>query len=106
MQCLEASLRENQEPVQLLLPSVEIAPGYEARRGHVDPPSRLQLMHVVMERDVEQMLGPRSQPAEGWCRIDGAESTGTERRRQGDCVRKLPVVPARSAVALAAVGKT
>ena len=82
MQSFEASLRENQEPVQLLLPSVEIALAMKQGVGALIRQAGLQLMQLVMERDVEQMLGPRYQQAEsrpgwrwgkeqGWWRIDG-----------------------------------
>ena len=82
MQRFEASLRENQEPVQLLLPSVEIALAMKQGVSALIRQAGLQLMQLVMERDVEQMLGPRYQQAEGrrgwrwgkekgWCRIDG-----------------------------------
>jgi putative transposase len=82
MQRFEAALRENQEPVQLLLPSVEIALAMKQGVGTLIRQAGLQLMQLVMERDVEQMLGPRYQQSEGrrgwrwgkekgWCRIDG-----------------------------------
>ena len=82
MQRFEASLRENQEPVQLLLPSVEIALAMKQGVGALIRQAGLQLMQLVMQRDVEQMLGPRYQQGEsrpgwrwgkekGWCRIDG-----------------------------------
>jgi len=82
MQRFEASLRENPEPVQLLLPSVEIALAMKQGVGALIRQAGLQLMQLVMQRDVEQMLGPRYQQAEsrsgwrwgkekGWCRIDG-----------------------------------
>ena len=82
MQRFETSLRENQEPVQLLLPSVEIALALKQGVGALIRQAGLQLMQLVMERDVEQMLGPRYRQAagrrgwrwgkeKGWCRIDG-----------------------------------
>lgn len=82
MQRFEASLRENQEPVQLLLPWVEIALAMKQGVGALIRQTGLQWMQLVMQRDVEQMLGPRYQQAEsrpgwrwgkekGWCRIDG-----------------------------------
>ena len=82
MQRFEASLRENQEPVQLLLPSVEIALAMKQGVGELIRQAGLQLMQLVMERDVEQMLGPRYEQVagrrgwrwgkeEGWRRIDG-----------------------------------
>jgi hypothetical protein len=86
MQRFEASLRENQEPVQLLLPSVEIALAMKQGVGALIRQAGLQLMQLVMERDVEQMLGPRYQQAEsrpGW-RWGGAASTG-RRCRWIDC---------------------
>jgi hypothetical protein len=56
MQRFEASLRENQEPVQLLLPSVEIALAMKQGVGALIRQAGLQLMQLVMERDVEQMV--------------------------------------------------
>jgi hypothetical protein len=64
MQRFEASLRENQEPVQLLLPSVEIALAMKQGVGAMIRQAGLQLMQLVTERDVELMLAPRYQQAE------------------------------------------
>jgi len=109
MQRFEASLRENQEPVHLLLPSLEIALAMKQGVGTLIRQAGLQLMQLVMEWDVEQMLGPRYQQAEGrsgwrWGkekglvphrRAEGAagSTAGTERGRRGHSVRELPVVP-------------
>jgi len=82
MQRFEASLRENQEPVRVLLPSVEIALTMKHGIGAPIRQAGLQLMQLVVERHVEHMPGPRYQQAEsragrrwgkekGWCRIDG-----------------------------------
>ena len=82
MQRFEASLRENQEPVQLLLASVEIALAMKQGVGALIRQAGLQLMQLVMQRDVEQMLGPRYQQGEsrpGWRwerKRAGAASTG------------------------------
>ena len=90
MQRFEASLRENQEPVHLLLPSLEIALAMKQGVGTLIRQAGLQLMQLVMEWDVEQMLGPRYQQAEGrsgwrWARKRaGAASTG-RRCRWIDC---------------------
>lgn len=91
MQRFEASLRENPEPIQLLLPSVEIALAMKQGVGELIRQAGLQLMQLVMERDVEQMLGPRYQPAEGrrgwrWGKEKGLVPHPTGRRcRWIDC---------------------
>lgn len=59
MQRFEAALRENQEPVQLLLPAVEIALAMKQGVGTLIRQAGLRLMQLVMGRDVEQTLGPR-----------------------------------------------
>ena len=63
MQRFEAALREKQEPVQLLLPMVEIALAMKKGVGTLIRQAGLQLTQLVMERKVEQMLGPRYKQA-------------------------------------------
>lgn len=65
MQRFEASLQESQEPVQLLLPAVEIALAMKQGVGALIRQAGLQLMRLVMERDVQQLPGPRYQQVEG-----------------------------------------
>jgi len=63
VQRFEAALREKQEPVQLLLPMVEIALAMKKGVGTLIRQAGLQLTQLVMERKVEQMLGPRYKQA-------------------------------------------
>ena len=85
MQRFEASLRENQEPVQLLLPSVEIALAMKQGVGALIRQADLQLMQLVMQRNLEQTLGPRYQPKVGLAGVGEKKRAGaaSTRRRCG-----------------------
>jgi putative transposase len=94
MQQFEAALRENEEPVQLLLPSVQIALAMKQGVGALIRQAGLQLMQLVIDRDVEQLVGGRYRHVdgrqawrwgkeEGYCRIDG-QKVPLERRRVRD----------------------
>ncbi len=82
MQRFQASLDQRQQPVQLLLPAVEIAAAMRAGVGDLIRRAGLALMSLLMEQEVEELVGCRSVPSrgrrayrwgkdEGWCRIDG-----------------------------------
>jgi hypothetical protein len=82
MQQFEVALREDPEPVQLILPSVEIALAMKQGVGALVRQAGLQLMQLVIERDVAQLVGERYRHTDGrqawrwgkekgFCRIDG-----------------------------------
>lgn len=82
MQRFETALRESEAPVQLILPAVEIAAAMKAGVGALIRQAGLQLMQVVIEREVEEIVGERYRQMpdrgawrwgkqKGWCRIDG-----------------------------------
>jgi len=82
MQRFEAALGSRQEAVQLVLPAVEIVTAMRAGVGELIRRAGLELMCLLMEREVEELVGKRSAPSkqrtayrwgkdDGWCRIDG-----------------------------------
>lgn len=82
MQRFEAALGRRQEAVQLVLPAVEIVTAMRAGVGELIRRAGLELMCLLMEQEVEELVGKRSVPSkertayrwgknDGWCRIDG-----------------------------------
>lgn len=82
MQRFEAALGNRQEAVQLVLPAVEIVAAMRAGVGELIRRAGLELMFLLMEQEVEELVGKRSVPSkertayrwgkdDGWCRIDG-----------------------------------
>jgi putative transposase len=82
MQRFEAALGSRQEAVQLVLPAVEIVTAMRAGVGELIRRAGLELMCLLMEQEVEELVGKRSAPSkqrtayrwgrdDGWCRIDG-----------------------------------
>ncbi len=72
----------NEEPLQLVLPTIEIAELAQARLGDLLRSVGKMFIETVMETEVEQLVGKRSQPNEarsayrwgsesGYCIIDG-----------------------------------
>ncbi|MEJ5369763.1 MAG: hypothetical protein WHT08_15730, partial [Bryobacteraceae bacterium] len=60
MQRFQASLDQRQQPVQLLLPAVEIAAAMRAGVGDLIRRAGLALMSLLMEQEVEELVGCRS----------------------------------------------
>ncbi|GIW55515.1 MAG: IS256 family transposase [Nitrospiraceae bacterium] len=82
MQRFEAALGSRQAPVQLVLPAMEILTAMRAGVGELIRRAGLELMCLLMEQEVEELVGKRSVPSkertayrwgkdDGWCRIDG-----------------------------------
>jgi len=82
MQRFETALGSRQEAVQLVLPAVEIVTAMRAGVGELIRRAGLELMCLLMEQEVEELVGKRSVPSkertayrwgkdDGWCRIDG-----------------------------------
>lgn len=82
MQRFEAALGSRQEAVQLVLPAVEIVTAMRAGVGELIRRAGLELMFLLMEQEVDELVGKRSVPSrertayrwgkdDGWCRIDG-----------------------------------
>lgn len=82
MQRFETSLTNRDESVQLLLPAIEIAAAMREGVGELIRRAGLELIGLLMEQEVEQVVGKRHAPSEdrkayrwgkddGWCRIDG-----------------------------------
>lgn len=82
MQRFEAALGSRQEAVQLVLPAVEIVTAMRAGVGELIRRAGLELMCLLMEQEIEELVGKRSAPSkertayrwgrdDGWCRIDG-----------------------------------
>ncbi len=82
MQRFEATLGSRQEAVQLVLPAVEIVTAMRAGVGELIRRAGLELMFLLMEQEVDELVGKRSVPSrertayrwgkdDGWCRIDG-----------------------------------
>lgn len=82
MQRFETSLQNRQDPVQLLLPAVEIAAAMRDGVGELIRRAGLELIGLLMEQELEDVVGKRRVPDEdrqayrwgkddGWCRIDG-----------------------------------
>ena len=82
MQRFETSLKNRQEPVQLLLPAIEIVAAMRDGVGELIRRAGLALVSLLMEQEVEEVAGKRHVPKEdrqayrwgkddGWCRIDG-----------------------------------
>jgi putative transposase len=82
MQRFESSLSTRQQPVQLLLPAIEIAAAMREGVGGLIRRAGLELISLLMEQEVQEVVGQRHAPAEnrkayrwgqddGWCRIDG-----------------------------------
>jgi len=82
MQRFETSLKDRESPVQLLLPALEIAAAMREGVGELIRRAGLELISLLMEQEVETVVGKRHAPApgrtayrwgqdEGWCRIDG-----------------------------------
>ena len=82
MQRFESSLRNRQEPIQLLLPAIEIAAAMREGVGELIRRAGLELISLLMEQEMEELVGQRHRPAaertayrwgkeKGWCRIDG-----------------------------------
>jgi putative transposase len=82
MQRFETLLQERQDPVQLLLPALEIAAAMREGVGELIRRAGLELISLLMEQEVEELVGRRHLPSEtrkayrwgkddGWCRVDG-----------------------------------
>lgn len=82
MRRFETGLVGSPEPVQLLLPAVEIALAMKNGVGELIRQAGLALMQVLMEREVQEVVGERYRhrhgretwrwgKEQGWCRIDG-----------------------------------
>jgi hypothetical protein len=82
VQRFEAALNESAAPVQLLLSSIEIVAAMRRGVGELIRQAGLQLMQLVMEREVSELAGERYRHGgqkqkfrwgkeRGWCRIDG-----------------------------------
>lgn len=82
MQRFETTLQNRREPVQLLLPVLEIAAAMREGVGELIRRAGLELISLLMEQEVEELVGQRHRPSEsrqayrwgkddGWCRIDG-----------------------------------
>jgi len=98
VQRFETALSESETPVQLLLPSVEIVSAMRRGVGELIRQAGLQLIQLVMEREVSELAGERYRHGEekqkfrwgkerGWCRIDG-QKVPLERRRVRDEQRR------------------
>jgi transposase-like protein len=102
MQRFEASLNSQQEPIQLLLPAVEIAAAMREGVGELIRRAGLELIGLLMEQEVEELVGKRHRQSAqrqayrwgkeaGWCRIDGQKvPVKRPRARQVDG-RELPL---------------
>ena len=82
MQRFETSLKNRQDPVQLLLPAIEIAAAMRDGVGELIRRAGLELIGLLMQQEIEEVVGARHLPREnrsayrwgqddGWCRIDG-----------------------------------
>ena len=82
MQRFEASLNKQQEPIQLLLPAIEIVAAMREGVGELIRRTGLELIGLLMEQEVEELVGKRHRQSpqrsayrwgkeDGWCRIDG-----------------------------------
>jgi putative transposase len=82
----QAWAKQNQEPVQLMIPTAEIAELAQSSLGDLLRQVGKQFIEAVMEAEVEQLLGARSQPD----RERQAYRWGTE---QGFCIIDSQRVP-------------
>jgi len=82
MQRFQTRLNHREQPVQLLLPAMEIVAAMRAGVGELVRRAGLALISLLMEQEVEELVGQRSVPTkdrkayrwgqdDGWCRIDG-----------------------------------
>ena len=82
MQRFQASLHQRQQPVQLLLPAVEMGAAMRVGVAELIRRAGLALMSLLMEQKVEEIVGCRSAPnkdrkayrwgeEDGWRRVDG-----------------------------------
>jgi putative transposase len=94
MQRFEASLKDQQQPIQLLLPAVEIAAAMREGVGELIRRAGLELLSLLMEQEVEELVGKRHQQStqrnayrwgkeDGWCRIDGQKVPVQRPRARG-----------------------
>lgn len=102
MQRFETTLQNRQEPVQLLLPVFEIAIAMREGVGELIRRAGLELIALLMEQEVEEVVGQRHAPSadrkayrwgkdDGWCRIDGQKVPLKRPRARAVDGKELPL---------------
>ncbi len=82
MQRFETSLQNRQEPIELLLPAIEIAAAVRDGVGELIRRAGLELISLLMDQEIEDLAGKRYLSSDtrkayrwgkedGWCRVDG-----------------------------------
>ena len=111
---LEAMAADGNPAVQMVLPMAEMVGWLRKGVGELIRQAGLQLMDLLMQEEVRELAGERSQrqpertanrwgSERGYLRGDGAEGSDpaaarADDRRQGSAVRQLRDVPPRRAV--------
>ena len=122
MKRLEEMAAEGNPAVQMVLPMAEVVGWLRDGVGELIRRAGLQLIELLMEEEVRQLVGQRSQPQaertanrwgteRGYCVVMGQKvphraAASSFDRRSGDPVGQLRDVPSRGAVNRDGVGET